>query len=99
MSFDKAPQTSASGEFADDWDRTGHFDTYIPYWTPLQLALGLIGLEEKESAIAALTRAVSEGDPLTAWLRLLPLFDPLRGDPAFQALIERMNFPSPSLAQ
>jgi tetratricopeptide (TPR) repeat protein len=85
-----------AGEVPGDyegWD-PGEFDTHIPYWTPLQLALGFMGLGEAESAIQALTRAVSEGDPLTAWLHLLPLFDPLRGDPAFEALIKRMNFPS-----
>jgi tetratricopeptide (TPR) repeat protein len=81
-----------AGELYEGWD-PGHFDTYIPYWTPLQLALGFIGLEEKESAIAALTRAVAEGDPLTLWLRRLPLFDSLRDHPAFQAIIARMNFP------
>jgi hypothetical protein len=86
----------AAGEIPGDyegWD-PGEFDTHIPYWTPLQLALGLMALEEKEPAIAALTRAVAEGDPITVWLRRLPLFDPLRDDPAFQALIERMSFPS-----
>lgn len=85
-----------AGEIPGDyegWD-PGHFDTYIPYWTPLQLALGLMALGEKEPAIAALTRAVAEGDPITVWLRRLPLFDLLRDDPAFQALIERMSFPS-----
>ena len=83
----------AAGEVPGDyegWD-PGQFDSHIPYWTPLQLALGFIGLEEKESAIAVLTRAVNEGDPLTAWLHLLPLLDPLRDDPAFQVLIKRMN--------
>jgi tetratricopeptide (TPR) repeat protein len=79
----------------EGWD-PGEFDTHIPYWTPLQLALGHMGLGDTESAIQALTRAVSEGDPFTVWLHLLPLFDPLRGDPAFDALISRMNFPAPS---
>jgi Tfp pilus assembly protein PilF len=76
----------------EGWD-PGHFDTYIPYWTPLQLALGLMALEEKEAAIAALTRAVREGDPLTVFLRRLPLFDEIRGDAAFKSLIDGMNFP------
>jgi len=83
----------ATGEVPGDyegWD-PGEFDTHIPYWTPLQLALGHMGLGDTESAIQALTRAVSEGDPLTVWLHLLPLFDPLRDNPAFQALIKRMN--------
>ncbi len=75
----------------------GHSDRHIPYWTPLQLALGNMGLGDMEAAIAALAGAVDEGDPLTIWLRRLPLFDELRGDPAFQALIARMNFPSLSL--
>jgi tetratricopeptide (TPR) repeat protein len=88
----------AAGEVPGDYDGwdPGEFDTHIPYWTPLQLALGFMRLGDAESANQALTRAVSEGDPLTAWLHLLPLFDPLRGDPAFQALIKRMNFPAPS---
>jgi hypothetical protein len=83
----------AAGEVPGDyegWD-PGDFDTHIPYWTPLQLALGHMGLGDTESAARMLTRAADEGDPLMVWLHLLPLFDPLRDDPAFQALIRRMN--------
>jgi tetratricopeptide (TPR) repeat protein len=85
-----------AGEVPGDYEgwEPGQFDSFIPDWTPPQLALGFIGLEEKESAISALTRAVNEGDPWAAWLHLLPLLDPLRDDPAFRAHIERMNFPS-----
>lgn len=88
----------AAGEATDDDDdwEPGHFDKNIPFWTPLQLALGFIGLEETEPAIDALARAVDQGDPLSVLLPRLPLLDPLREAPEFQALIERMNLPSPS---
>lgn len=96
--YQKGEERAAVDADGDRWvPEPGHSDKHIPYWTPLQLALGCMGLGQTESAIQMLTRAVGEGDPLTMWLQLLPLFDPLRGDPAFQALIKRMNFPSLSL--
>jgi hypothetical protein len=44
-------------------------------------------------AIDALGYACEENDPVMAWLHLLPIFDPLREEPGFKKLIERMNLP------
>lgn len=84
----------ASGEVPGDYDGwdAGEFDKHIPFWTPLQMALGYIGIDEKEKAIASLARGIAAGDPINVGLlRLLPLFDPLRDDPGFQRLIDSMN--------
>jgi tetratricopeptide (TPR) repeat protein len=72
-------------------EKPGHYDIQIRFWTPLQIALGFIGLEKKESAIEALSRAMDEGDPLAVLFPRLPLLDPLRGEPAFQELVKRVD--------
>jgi FimV-like protein len=65
------------------------------YWTPLQLALGYVAVGDNDSAIVLIQEAVEQGDPLTIWLPMLPLFDSLREDSTFQTIIERMQFPGP----
>jgi hypothetical protein len=70
------------------------YDEYSAFWTPLQLALAYLAIGNIEWAIGLLERAMSEGDPLTVWLHLVPLFDPLRSEPGFQSLIKRMKLPA-----
>ena len=59
-------------------------------------ALVRLGLGEHDQALAWL-EAVEKERPanviLTAWLKPEPIWDPLRSDPRFQALLRRMNFP------
>jgi hypothetical protein len=73
---------------------TPHYCKFAAFWTPLQLALAHMAVGNIEWAIGLLKRAMSEGDPLTVWLHLLPLFDPLRSEPGFQSLIKRMKLPA-----
>jgi serine/threonine-protein kinase len=51
------------------------------------------GLGDKDRAIAALEHAWSVRDPGLFNVRVDPLLDPLRGDPRFEAIIRKMNFP------
>ena len=53
-----------------------------------------LGLGEKEKALQWLEEAYAEHDIFLVWLKVSPLFDPLRDDPRFQKLLRRMNFPN-----
>lgn len=56
-------------------------------------ALIHIGLEGNDQAIAWLERAYQERSDFLLVLRVDPLFDSLRPDPRFQALLRRIGFP------
>ena len=58
------------------------------------LAIAYLGLAEQENALSALEQAVAERDislVTTASLIPDPIFNPLRANPRFTALLERMN--------
>ena len=61
--------------------------------TPFCQALVYLGLGENSQAIFWLEKAYEEQSIWVAWLKVEPLFEPLRSDPRFQALYKRMNFP------
>jgi TolB-like protein/Tfp pilus assembly protein PilF len=55
------------------------------------MALIYIGLGDKNKAIDCLEREYLNHDNIdTAWIRVDPMLDPLRGDPRFEALAERI---------
>ena len=58
-----------------------------------QLALVQIGLGENDVAMESLQQAYMEHATLLSYLKMDPRLDPLRGDPRFQDLLRRMNFP------
>lgn len=63
---------------------------YIPgYW----MALLYAAFEEKECALESLERAYEDRDTWLVLLRFDSGLDVLRGEPRFQALLRRMNFP------
>ncbi len=49
-----------------------------------------------DEALTYLEAAVREGDPNSPYLTVDAIFDPLRSDPRFQALIDRLGLPAPS---
>jgi TolB-like protein/Flp pilus assembly protein TadD len=57
------------------------------------LGLVLIGLGDKERALDELDRGYGQRDTFLVWLKVHPMFDPLRGHPRFERLVQRMHFP------
>jgi serine/threonine protein kinase/tetratricopeptide (TPR) repeat protein len=62
------------------------------YVSPVELAILHIALGNKEKALDWTGRAVDERRGWTAYLRVHPILDPLRGEPRFDALVQRMKF-------
>ncbi|MBI4911057.1 MAG: hypothetical protein HY820_46035 [Acidobacteria bacterium] len=61
------------------------------YVTPFSHALVHIGLGEFDSAFEWLDRAVDERDVHILHLTVKPVYDPIRSDPRFHALLRKMN--------
>ena len=60
---------------------------------PFGYAMVHIGLEEKQVALDWLERAEEERNGWLVYLGVEPRLDPLRLEPRFMALMERMNYP------
>ena len=56
-------------------------------------ALVSLGLGDHRQALSWLETAAEERDPMLAFINVYYLYDPLRADPRFQALLRRMHFP------
>ena len=61
------------------------------YVTPVAFAMLHAGLREADRAFEWLDRAVDDRRGWLAYLKVEPLLDPLRGDPRFGRLLERMR--------
>lgn len=59
----------------------------------LSLALACMALGKTKQAIKHLGQLCKEGHPLMVWLHLWPVFDPLRDNERFQALISTLRLP------
>jgi len=66
------------------------------YMTAWIFAVVYTGLGEHGEALSWLERAFDEHDGMVANLGIDPIFDPLRGDPRFEALLRRLALPSPA---
>jgi serine/threonine-protein kinase len=65
------------------------------YVSPVELAIIYIALGDKEKALDWTDRAIDERRGWAAYLRVHPIVDPLRTEPRFDALVERMKFDAP----
>jgi serine/threonine-protein kinase len=68
---------------------------YVP---PFTFALAHAGLDEWDAAFVWMDRAVEARDPLIMPIRTYPFLDPVRSDPRFAALLEKMNLIDPGAA-
>jgi TolB-like protein/DNA-binding winged helix-turn-helix (wHTH) protein/Tfp pilus assembly protein PilF len=67
-----------------------HAGRYVPAF---HIAIGYVGLDDHERAFEALDQAWLDRDPGLPTITVDPRFDPLRDDPRYLALLERMNIP------
>ncbi|MBC7791510.1 MAG: tetratricopeptide repeat protein, partial [Anaerolineae bacterium] len=65
------------------------------YVSPVELATVYIALGNAERALDWIEAAVDDRRGWSAYLRVHPIMDPLRGEPRFAALVERMKFDVP----
>ena len=61
--------------------------------SPVAFATLHLGLGDVERALDWTERCFGERRGWLAYLRVNPIFDPLRGDPRFEALTRRMGLP------
>jgi tetratricopeptide (TPR) repeat protein len=64
------------------------------YVSPYLFAVVYAGLSDKEQTFAWLDKAFQDRSVFLIWVKVEPLFDPLRDDPRFQALLGRVGLPS-----
>jgi TolB-like protein/Flp pilus assembly protein TadD len=64
---------------------------------PAQVALLLSALDQREQALEAVERAYAEeADPNLPFLLVHPLFDPIRADPRFGAIVDGLGVEAPT---
>ena len=59
------------------------------------LAQIYVGLGEDDEALRWLELAFEERNVSLVWLKEIWVYDPLRSDPRFQSILDRMDFPEP----
>ncbi|HXS02428.1 MAG TPA: protein kinase [Pyrinomonadaceae bacterium] len=64
------------------------------YVSPYQLSLIHLHLGERERALQLLLEAHTIRDAWVVWLGVEPQFDPLRGEPAFEAILRDLRHPA-----
>jgi serine/threonine-protein kinase len=68
----------------------------VEYVSPVEQAIVYIALGDKQTALDWTERAIDERRGWVAYLRVHPIVDSLRGEPRFDALVQRMKFGVPT---
>ena len=68
-----------------------HQRAAVAYVPPSACAWVLLGLGDVDGTFDWLNRAVDARDPWIIPIRTMPVLDPIRQDPRFEALLRRMN--------
>lgn len=63
------------------------------YISPVDYAVIYVGLGDRDKAFEWLERAVDERADWLVYLKVEPVFDSIRDDPRFAAILKKMNFP------
>jgi serine/threonine protein kinase/tetratricopeptide (TPR) repeat protein len=71
------------------WKDLGKTDFQSHYW----MAVADLALGDKDAAVADLEYAYREHEWFMQRIKTDPFMDPLRGDPRFESLMKRMDFP------
>jgi serine/threonine-protein kinase len=64
----------------------------IGYVSPVELAMIYIALGDAQKALDWVENAIEDRRGWSAYLRVHPVLDPLRGEPRYAALVQRMKF-------
>jgi len=62
-----------------------------PYPPPASIAIIYLGLGDKDRAFEWLSKAYEERSTELIWLKVEPLYDPVRPDPRFIELLKRVG--------
>ena len=65
------------------------------YVSPVEVATVYIALGDTKRALDSVERAVDDRRGWSAYLRVHPILDPLRDEPRFKAIVQRMKFDAP----
>jgi len=61
------------------------------YVSPLHIALVYVGLDEKDKVFEYFEKAYLEREPYLFYLKMSSIYDSLRSDPRFTALVKKMG--------
>ena len=69
------------------------YDSKFQVSHPFEMARHFVLMGKKNEAVSSLQKALAARAGGMVLLKCDPLFDPLRADPGFQAIVNKMNFP------
>ncbi len=75
------------------WKKSQEFASENETFDTVQMALIYAQLGERDKAFEFLERAYKGHSTVLVWLKVLPEFDSLRGDPRFDDLMRRVGLP------
>ena len=78
---------AAAEQILEELKRASEDDAF----PPLAMATIYVGLRDRDLALVWLGKTVEQPGEVQIWFAANPIFDPLRSDPRFDRLLERMN--------